>query len=72
MDEATVRQHLLDWHNLRVEPETSAYVVRHLNDAPRTSSDASDRLIPVMGIDARTGVPVRQFVDLATLSQPRT
>ena len=72
MDESTIRRDLLDLHNLRVEPETSAYVFRRLTDAPRRPGDSRDNSIPVMGVDARTGVPVRQFIDLATLSQPRT
>ena len=53
---AEVQRQFLHRLNLRIGPETAAYVLRRL-DAESASP------IPVMGGNARTGGPVRILVD---------
>jgi len=43
--------------NLRIGPETAAYFLRRLEADPSTPA------VPVMGGNARTGVPVRVLVE---------
>jgi hypothetical protein len=50
-----VQELLLRQAGLRVGPEVAAYVLRRRQTAPGTP-------IPVMGADARTGVPVRREI----------
>ena len=52
-----VQKLFLDRLNLRIGPETAAYFLRRLEDGQAVST------IPVMGGNARTGVPVRLLVD---------
>lgn len=59
MDSKKVQALLLDRYGIRVAAETSNYVLRRLD-----GGSAGGGGIPVMGADARTGVPVRQVVDL--------
>jgi len=54
---AEVQRHFLHHLNLRIGPETAAYVLRRLDANPSASA------IPVIGGNARTGVPVRVLVD---------
>lgn len=63
MDTRQVQQWLLEQHGLRVEVEMSAYVLRHLkhSTAPRSGR------LPVIGGNARTGVPMRQWIELDQL-----
>lgn len=48
---------------IRVGPAMAAYVARRLADAHNGGTGP----IPVMGGDARTGVPVRRLIDPQTL-----
>jgi hypothetical protein len=57
------RELVLQRLGMRVGPETAAYVARRLDAQPRES-------IPVMGTDARTGAPLRRFLD--PNPEPRT
>ena len=63
MDAQQIRQRMLDAYGIRVEPEMSAYVARKLAQAGNAL-----RELPVMGGDARTGMPLRLMVDPARLS----
>jgi hypothetical protein len=58
LDAGEVRTCMLAQFGLRIEPAMSEYVIRQLGNTA-TSSGAS---FPVMGGDARTGVPVRRFI----------
>ena len=53
---AEVQKQFLHRLNLRIGPETAAYVLRRI-DAGSASA------LPVMGGNARTGVPVRLLVE---------
>jgi hypothetical protein len=55
---------MLDAYGIRVEPHMSEYVLRRLQQA----GDAL-RELPVIGGEARTGIPVRIAIDLARLQQ---
>jgi len=65
MDGQEVRQRMLDLHGVRVEPEMSEYVARRLAEA-----GASLASLPIIGGDARTGMPVRMWLDAAKFLQP--
>ncbi len=70
MDETTIRRQVLALHGLRIDPEMEKYVFRRLSEAAQLASAVSARTIPVIGVDARTGMPLRSFVDLRTLQPP--
>ncbi|MGB7159748.1 MAG: hypothetical protein WBD40_16905 [Tepidisphaeraceae bacterium] len=55
MDAAEVRRRMLAQFGIRIEPAMSAYVLRQLGNRAVAS-------FPVMGGDARTGVPVRRVI----------
>jgi hypothetical protein len=57
VDAGEVRTRMLAQFGIRIEPAMSQYVLRQLEDA---SSGAAS--FPVMGGDARTGVPVRRMI----------
>ena len=59
MDAGEVRTRMLAQFNIRIEPRMSEYVLRQL------ARDPAERSFPVMGGDARTGVPVRRFIPVA-------
>ena len=61
MDPVDVRTRMLAQFGMRIEPAMSRYVVRQLGNTA-SSSGAS---FPVMGGDARTGVPVRRLIPAA-------
>ena len=61
MDAGEVRRRMLGQFGTRIEPAMSAYVARQLAKPGATS-------FPVMGGDARTGVPVRRFVPVAAFA----
>ena len=63
MDAGEVRRRMLAQFGIRIEPAMSAYVVRQL--AQQAGAGAS---FPVMGGDARTGVPVRRFIPVAAFA----
>jgi hypothetical protein len=56
MDEVEIRRRLIAQFGIRIEPEMSRYVL----DKLKTGAGE----IPIMGGDARTGVPVRTLVNL--------
>ena len=62
MDGEEIRKRMLESYGIRVEPQMSEYVLRRLKQA----GDAL-RELPVIGGEARTGMPVRTMVDLAKL-----
>ena len=64
MDAEAIRQRMLDAYGIRVEPQMSEYVLRQLRNAA-----GALRELPVIGGEARTGVPVRKVIDLALLQQ---
>ena len=64
MDGDEIRKRMLDNYGIRVEPHMSEYVLRRLSQA----GDAL-RELPVIGGEARTGMPVRAIVDLTKLQQ---
>lgn len=64
MDGEEVRKRMLDAYGIRVEPEMSEYVLRRLRQA-----GSALRELPIIGGEARTGIPVRTIVDLARLQQ---
>ena len=58
----SISQVLLDRYQLRVRPETEAYLLSKLR-----GSTAAGASIPVIGGDARTGVPQRMLLPTAEL-----
>jgi hypothetical protein len=54
---AEVQKQFLHGLNLRIGPETAAYVLRRIDAGQAAPA------FPVMGGNARTGVPVRLLVD---------
>jgi hypothetical protein len=63
MDAEQVRKRMLDAYGVRVEPHMSEYVIRRMNQDALAS-------MPIIGGDAKTGVPVRMSIDPAKLAQP--
>jgi hypothetical protein len=55
LDETDVQQFLRQRMNLSIEPEMTRYLARKSADATAP--------IPVIGADARTGVPRREILD---------
>ena len=61
MNSEQIQQHLRTRHNLRVGPHTAAYLAAKLGaKAPKA--------IKILAADARTGVPMPQQINPATLS----
>lgn len=67
MDEAAIRRQLLARHGIRIDLEMGQYVFRRLRD---WSPDGGQPSIPIIGVDAVTGVPLRQTIDLKTIQPP--
>ena len=65
MEVTDVQQRVLDAYGIRVEPEMGRYLIRRLQQAA-----GAVRELPVIGGDARTGVPVRQFIDATQFAPP--
>ena len=65
MELTDVQQRVLDAYGIRVEPEMGRYVIRRLQQA-----GAALRELPVIGGDARTGVPVRRLIDAKHFAPP--
>ena len=61
MDAGEVRQRMLAQFGIRIEPEMGLYVLRQLETR---AGDA----FPVMGGDARTGIPVRRVIPAAAFA----
>ena len=62
---------------LRLGPEMAAYVLRRIQtpSTPAAGTSGGQSLsdpsrIPVIGGDARTGLPVRKFIEVAALLAP--
>jgi hypothetical protein len=55
-DEAGIINLMLKRYGLRIAPAMGKYVLEQLGAGP------SDDTVPVMGGDARTGVPVRRLI----------
>jgi hypothetical protein len=64
MDGDEIRKRMLEAYGIRVEPQMCEYVLRRLRQA-----GAALRELPVIGGDARTGMPVRAVVEVAKLQQ---
>ena len=62
MTQQEIQQRMLDAYGIRVEPQMSAYVARKL-----AAAGSALRELPVIGGDAKTGVPVRVMVEPAKL-----
>ncbi len=54
-DAEDVRRRMLAQFGIRIEPAMSRYVLRQLKDPAMQT-------FPIMGGDARTGVPVRRLI----------
>ncbi|HEV2295791.1 MAG TPA: hypothetical protein VGR35_18225 [Tepidisphaeraceae bacterium] len=63
MDAGEVRTRTLTQFGIRIEPAMSRYVLRQLQERCGDS-------FPIMGGDARTGIPVRRFIPAAAFDQP--
>jgi hypothetical protein len=63
-----VQDVLLRRLGLRVGPEVAAYVLRRWQSAISPGHEVTPTPIPVMGGDARTGVPTRRDVDPSQLA----
>jgi hypothetical protein len=61
VDIRAIQRALLSQYGLRIEPAMGEYVLSRLQ-----SSGAGS--LPVIGGDARTGVPMRAMIDLGTLA----
>ena len=64
MDEREIARRLLRNFGIRIEPEMSAYARRQL--------EAASASFPVMGANARTGVPLRAMIDAEQLRSNST
>jgi len=58
LDVSDVQKRLLEHYGLRVEPEMGRYVLRQLAQTGKALG-----ALPVIGGNARTGVPVRALID---------
>ncbi|HEY8667651.1 MAG TPA: hypothetical protein VIL86_13375 [Tepidisphaeraceae bacterium] len=68
MDAELARTRILERYTLRVQQRMGEYVARLASiDASPAPSTRVARAIAVMGGHARTGVPVRQLIDLNEL-----
>jgi hypothetical protein len=65
VDGEAIRKRMLESYGIRVEPHMSDYVARRLKQA----GDAL-RELPVIGGEARTGMPIRKIINLAQLQAP--
>ena len=65
MDGEAIRKRMLQAYGIRVDPHMSDYVARRLQQA----GDAL-RELPIIGGEARTGMPIRRIIDLAELQSP--
>ena len=65
MDAGEARTRVLAQFGIRIEPAMSRYIVRQLEQP------AGAAPFPIMGGDARTGVPVRRFIPPAALAGNR-
>jgi hypothetical protein len=60
MSDNDIEQALLKHHGLRITPAMSEYILAKLKES-------SDSELPIIAGDAKTGVPVRAVIPLATL-----
>ena len=54
-------------HGIRIEPEMAHYVLRCLSRGGTAPAAPIGAPVPIMGADARTGLPLRQVIDLTSL-----
>ncbi|HLL88053.1 MAG TPA: hypothetical protein VK324_02005 [Tepidisphaeraceae bacterium] len=66
MDANDVRQIFMQRFNVRLEPEMCTYVLRRLKTGQPLAATAET--LPVMGGNARTGVPVRYLAPVSSLT----
>ena len=64
-DVADLQKRLIDFYGIHVEPEMGRYVLRRLAQA-----GSALRELPVMGGNARTGLPVRLLIDPSRIVTP--
>jgi hypothetical protein len=65
MEARDIEARLLSQYGIRVDPEMQQYVARKLQQA-----GSALRQLPVIGGEARTGLPRRVMVDLKTFQTP--
>jgi hypothetical protein len=65
MDVSDVQKCVLEFYGIRVEPEMARYLLRRLQQA-----GGARRELPVIGGNARTGVPVRLLIDPSRFVTP--
>jgi hypothetical protein len=65
VEAAELQQRILDAYGVIVEPHMAKYVLRRLAQA-----GTALRELPVIGGNARTGVPVRMSIDPSRLVSP--
>ena len=63
-----VQQLLIDRLGLRIGPEVAAYVLRRWQAAMGAIEGSPPAAVPVMGGDARTGIPAVRPFELALLA----
>jgi len=63
VDGKSLRSVCVKQFGIRIGPHTADYVLKHL------AAPIPPRDVPVMGCDARTGIPVRRDVPLGALIQ---
>jgi hypothetical protein len=67
VDQQSLRNMLRLRHGIRIEEEMAAYLLRRLAEA-----GADGGAIPVLGCDARTGVPLRKSIPVDLLQAEPT
>jgi hypothetical protein len=65
VDRSEIERRMLSAYGVRVEPAMSEYIARRL-----AAAGAALRELPVIGGDARTGLPTRVVVDPSRLTAP--
>ena len=65
MDALAIQRAMLRDHNLRIEAEMSKYVAQQFADVQNGLTLGA---IPVIGGNARTGMPLRKTIELTALT----
>lgn len=66
MSEADIQRRFVRQLGVRIEPEMARYVMQQTIGKP-LSSTSSLRPVPIMGADARTGMPLRRVVNVQNI-----
>lgn len=66
MDTTELQKRLLGHYGIWIESQMSGYVLKRLNENTPAASSCG---IPIIGGNARTGVPVRQIVEARLLAE---